>query len=193
LGKSCCSLLLNVSFLGKLGEEKLEEVLLGDVLKTGSWLGFLDLWNWSWFSDWFWLRNSNLGFLWLWNKHWCLDSWVVIWGTGNDLRLRNWENWRARIELLCWVDVLILVRGTKKWLSHWVMRFWKLVARDIVSFFDDFRWLVLDLSSDLRIPNSFKKLRNLRKGIFKLGLLVLLDLLFCGEANLLQDPLALLT
>lgn len=193
MGKSCCSLLLNVSFLGKLGEEKLEEVLLGDVLKTGSWLGFLDLWNWSWFSDWFWLRNSNLGFLWLWNKHWCLDSWVVIWGTGNDLWLRNWENWRARIELLCWVDVLILVRGTKKWLSHWVMRFWKLVARDIVSFFDDFRWLVLDLSSDLRIPDSFKKLRNLRKGILKLGLLVLLDLLFCGEANLLQDPLALLT
>jgi len=71
--------------------------------------------------------------------------------------------------------------------------FWKLVGRDVVSFFNDFGWLVLDLSCNLRISDSFKKLGNLGKGIFKVGLLVLLHLLFCGEANLLQDPLALLT
>lgn len=182
-------MLLNVGFLGELSEEKLEEVLLGDILKACSWGNLSELWNWSWFSDWFWLGNSNFDFLWLWN-HRCLDSWIVIWGTGNDLR--NWEKWSTNLEL-SWVDVLLVVSSAKKRLSHRMWCLWQLVGGDVVSLFDDFWWLVLDLSLNLRISDGFKKLGNLREGVFKLTLLVLLDLLFCGDANLLHDPLTLLS
>jgi len=116
-------LLLNVAFFGELSEEKLEKVLLGDVLKARS-RGNL-LWNWSWFSDGFWLGNSNFGLLRLWH-HWRLDSWVVLRVTRHDLR--NWEKWSTNLEL-SWVDVLLLmVSSTKKWLSHWVRCLWQLIS-----------------------------------------------------------------
>ena len=108
---------LNISLFGELSEEKLEEVLLRDVLKARGWGDLLHLWNWCWFLDGLGLGDSNLSFLRLHN-HWALDDGVVIWRN-----CRSWEEWGTGLELSR-VDILLLVSSTKEWLSH----VWKLVG-----------------------------------------------------------------
>lgn len=131
------------------------------------------------------LGNSDSGLL---------DGWVVILRSMSD-HLRDWEDWSSDLEL-SGVDVWMV--GSAEERLDELRSTGQLVGRDSVgswSLLNDCRWAVVAgrLNESVSTLGSLKEQGHLLEGISELGLLVLLLVFFGGNAELLQDPLALVT
>jgi len=109
--------------------------------------------------------------------------------------LRHWEDWCGNLEL-AGVDVLSLGGSIEERLNCLGLR--QLVRRDSIglkSLFDNLGWLVgACLSQDCGLLlGGLEELGDLLEGVIELLLLGLLLFLFGADAELLQDPLALVT